>query len=105
MIYLTGPEEVARPHLAMQHLLVAAEEGNNADAQNMIGQMKELGLGGDKGEIMFKRREDVENAAIDITAARGWYRKAMKQGHAGAMFNIGSLYESGTGVEKDLERA
>lgn len=100
---MTGPEEISRPSLAMHHLLIASEEGNNADAQNMIGQMKELGLGGEKSELMFKAREDIPS--IDIAAARSWYKKAMKQGHAGATFNIGCLYESGLGVEKDMERA
>jgi TPR repeat protein len=45
------------------------------------------------------------DGTVDISAARSWYKKAMKQGHAGAMFNIGCLYECGLGVEKDMERA
>jgi len=34
-----------------------------------------------------------------------WYRKAAKQGHAGAQFNLGKMYENGFGVDKNDSRA
>ncbi|KAI8918838.1 hypothetical protein BC831DRAFT_482163 [Entophlyctis helioformis] len=68
-------------------------ESGDADAQNMLGEMLEMGHAtGLEG--------DGEPAAAAV-----WYRRAIQQGHARAMFNLGALYESGLGVGKDHDKA
>ncbi|KAI8913915.1 hypothetical protein DFJ77DRAFT_54002 [Powellomyces hirtus] len=64
----------------------------NADAQNMLGEMIELGLGG-------------PDSNPDHATAAKWYRKAMRQGHPRATYNLAALYEGGLGVGKDVEKA
>ena len=64
----------------------------DANAQNLIGELLELGYG------------DNEQTA-NPSAAAYWYKKAMKQGNARATFNLAALYESGEGVSQDLHRA
>jgi TPR repeat protein len=41
--------------------------------------------------------------AQDFKAAAAWYAKAAAQGHAGAQFNLGILYEGGAGVAQDFK--
>lgn len=66
-------------------LIEKAAKAGNADAQHVQGAVY-LGL---------------EN----FTQAARWYRAAAEQGHANAQFMLGSLYASGRGVEKDLEKS
>lgn len=40
-------------------------------------------------------------AAEDFAEAVEWFRKAAAQGHAGAQFNLGSMYRRGEGVAQD----
>jgi TPR repeat protein len=68
-------------------------QNGNAEAQNMLGELCELGL------------HEVPEGNPDITQAVKWYRRAVQQGHARAMFNMGALYEKGLGVEKDLHKS
>ncbi|KAJ3164922.1 hypothetical protein HDU88_004902 [Geranomyces variabilis] len=80
---------------AQAYLTKAALSGGgdgNAEAQNMLGEMVELGMGG-------------TDSSPDHAAAAKWYRKAMRQGHARAMWNLAALYEGGFGVGKDMEKA
>lgn len=67
--------------------------GGNADAQNMLGELAEMGL-----------YSGIESKADYATAAY-WYRKAIQQGHHRAMFNMGAMYERGLHVEHDIEQA
>ncbi|KAJ3009787.1 hypothetical protein HKX48_007743 [Thoreauomyces humboldtii] len=95
--------------LARHYLLIAAEppsdpssttpspaqqgsQDGSADAQNMLGEMTELGLGGP---------ED----GPDHAGAAKWYRRAMRQGHPRAICNLAALYEGGLGVGVDVEKA
>lgn len=101
-IYLTGPSQIIN-HPKALHYLTKAAENNNSDAQNLVGQMKELGLGNDPTDLTRYQRHEL--IIPDFVAARYWYKRAASKGHTGAMYNIGCLYESGSGVERDLERA
>ena len=67
----------------------AAAESGDAEAQTVVGEIYEKGLG----------------TAPDYARAASWYRKAADQGHARAQFNLGTLYEQGLGVEKDALQA
>jgi len=67
----------------------AAAESGDAEAQTVVGEIYEKGLG----------------TAPDYPRAASWYRKAADQGHARAQFNLGTLYEQGLGVEKDALQA
>lgn len=73
---------------ALKVWLPAAEEGD-AEAQNMVGEIFEQGLG---------TEPNYQVAAL-------WYERAAKQGHKGAQFNLGTLYETGKGVPKDKRAA
>ncbi|KAJ3153799.1 hypothetical protein HDU86_005132 [Geranomyces michiganensis] len=80
---------------AQSYLTKAATSGGedgNAEAQNMLGEMVELGMGG------------ADNRP-NHHAAAAWYRKAMRQGHSRAIWNLAALYEGGFGVGKDMEKA
>ena len=66
----------------------AAIQGE-ADAQNYIGWVYDVGLG-------------VES---DYTEAFKWFVMAAEQGLAMAQANVGEYYELGKGVSKDLEQA
>jgi len=46
------------------------------------------------GKEHYKKREFPE--------ALRWYKKAAAQGHAGAMSDIGYMYQAGRGVERDV---
>lgn len=80
------------PALASTYLTKAATNGKNPDAQNMLGELIELGLGS-------------ESDSPNHTLAARWYRRAMRRGHARATYNLAALYEAGLGVGRDLERA
>lgn len=73
---------------ALKVWLPAAEEGD-AEAQNMVGEIFEQGLG---------TEPNYEVAAL-------WYKRAAEQGHKGAQFNLGTLYETGQGVPQDKQAA
>ena len=76
----------------IQKLKGNSKEGN-ADAQNMLGELTEMGLhGGIEG------KPDYEKAVT-------WYRLAVQQGHGRAMFNLGAMYERGLFVERDMDTA
>ncbi|KAH9246167.1 hypothetical protein BASA81_016308 [Batrachochytrium salamandrivorans] len=63
------------------------------DAQNMLGEMIEMGYaGGIDGDG-------------DPAVAASWYRRAVYLGHVRATFNLAALYEAGQGVEKDYEKS
>jgi len=37
----------------------------------------------------------------DYTQAAAWFRQAAEQGHAGAQFSLGLMYDNGWGVPED----
>ena len=65
--------------------LQRAEKGD-ACARYRVGQLCELLPGGEQEAV-------------------AWYRLAAEQGHAGAMNELATCYESGGGVEVDMELA
>jgi uncharacterized caspase-like protein len=69
---------------ALNVWLPAAEQGN-AEAQTMVGEIYERGLG----------------AEPNYEAAIEWYTRAAKQNFSRAQFNLGTLYEQGLGVPAD----
>ena len=46
-----------------------------------------------------------EGVEEDETEVLKWLRKAAKQGHAGAQYNLGVCYEFGYGVRKNRKKA
>ena len=81
--------EAGRFEEAMEAFLPAARSGN-AEAEEWIGVMYALGLGGE--------RDDVR--------AFEWYLRAAMKGHPGAQSGVGWYYEVGRGMpEPDLVRA
>src|SRR5258706_6151717 len=66
-----------------------AAEAGDAEAQNDVGEIYERGMG------------DVPNYA----AAAIWYQKAADQKYSRALFNLGTLYEAGLGVDQDQLKA
>jgi hypothetical protein len=87
-----GGEYVAYDRADMKSALrvwLAAAEAGDADAQNTVGEIYERGLGGEP---------NYEAAVI-------WYGKAIAQKSSKAMFNMGTLYEQGSGVPRDKVKA
>ena len=41
----------------------------------------------------------------DFDKALYWYKRAIENGHSESIFNLGTLYENGQGVEKDIAMA
>jgi hypothetical protein len=73
---------------AFDEYIILANQGN-ADAQNSIGFMYNIGSG----------------VAKDYQQALNWYRQAANQGHVIAQSNMGFMYENGHGVAKDYQQA
>ncbi|KAI8909549.1 hypothetical protein EDD86DRAFT_205691 [Gorgonomyces haynaldii] len=97
-IMVCGPERIQNLQHATVCLKKAALPSNefpkgHPEAQNMLGELYETGEGSELEE------------GPDIPKALGFYRQAVSQGNARAMFNLGSLHEQGVGCVKDLDRA
>lgn len=73
---------------AMRWYQRAAEAGS-ADAQFLLGQLYEAGVG--------RRR--------DLAAAATWYRMAAEQGHRLAQYKLGLMRYGGSGVARDAAKA
>ncbi|WP_442499623.1 caspase family protein [Methylobacter sp. sgz302048] len=73
---------------ALKVWLPQAQQGN-AEAQVMLGEIYEKGLGG----------------TADPALAAQWYSKAAKQGNSRAQIDLGYLYEKGLGVKKNTRTA
>jgi len=67
----------------------AAQIGEHADAQMLLGDMYRSGHGAEE----------------DITQAVHWYEQAGHQGNIEAQYNLGSMYYDGMGVPENKERA
>ena len=77
-----------RYEAARSYLLIDAEQGDPG-AQNSLGNLHYLGLGGNR----------------DYKKAHQWYLKSAAQAHAPAQINIARLYRDGLGVKRDELRA
>lgn len=64
-----------------------------SDAQNMLGELCEMGL------------HDGADGSADMTQALEWYRKALKNGNDRSMFNLAAIYEKGEVVPRDMDKA
>ncbi len=73
---------------ARDHLSKSAGEGS-AKAQNMLGNLHYLGLGGTR----------------DYLAALDWYLKSAAQADAEAQINVARMYRQGLGVKADVIRS
>lgn len=71
------------------NLWLPLAQGGLADAQANIAWMLQQGLG----------------VPRDLSAAKSWYLKAVKQNHAVAQNNLGAMYEHALGVEKNFQLA
>lgn len=83
---------------AVECLIIAAATSaehpkGDVDAQNMLGELYETGEGTESDE-----GPNYEKAIL-------YYKKAVTQGHPRAMFNLGALYETGLGVDNNLNLA
>jgi len=102
-----------------------ADRGN-AEAQDYLGMMHEVGWGfsPDGVEAMKWYRKSAEQGNADAQFRIGqmyefgergikqdypeafkWYGKAADQGNADALYNIGRMHELGRGVKEDLAEA
>ncbi len=68
---------------------MGAAQAGDPEAQTNVGEIFERGLGGE----------------ANPEAAVVWYQKAADQGFSRALFDLGTLYEQGQGVEKDRMKA
>ena len=84
---------------AAQHAMVAI------DVQTMLRCVENGGMvyhdWAEKKEML----PYVRFLKTDAAEAMRWYRKAAEQGHADAQYQLGSHYELGIGVKKDLDAA
>ena len=78
----------ADPATALKLWMDAAERGD-ADAQNRVGQIYQMGIG--------------TNA--DAVEAVRWFRKAAAQGHRAAALNLAAALETGNGAPPDPDEA
>lgn len=89
---LRGGEYVAHDRADFRSALAVwlplAQEGD-PEAQTYVGEIHEKGMG--------------TPASHELAAY--WYQRAVEQNYSRAQINLGYLYESGLGVERDLTRA
>ena len=87
--------------IAIENMKKLAEKGN-ANAQFTLG-LYYSGLDFEDGKWYDK--EHFFDDRIDQDKSAYWYLQAAKQGHCGAMNNLGYKYQYGQGVNVDLEKA
>ena len=89
---IRGGEYVAYDRADLKSALgvwLQAAQGGDPEAQTNVAEIYERGLGGPP---------NYESAVL-------WYQKAADQKYARALFNLGTLYEQGIGVEQDKLKA
>ncbi len=89
---IRGGEYVAYDRADLKTALAVwlqSAQGGDAEAQTTVAEIYERGLGGPP----------------NYQAAVMWYQKAADQKYSRALFNLGTLYEQGLGVEQDKLRA
>ena len=81
-----------------------AAAAGHAGAQNALGEIYETGyIGRTRGEGYVIKRKTKKQKEMYNGMAIELYKKAIEQGHVGAMANLGYCYVSGIGVEKSYE--
>ena len=80
--------DAADPRQAQRLWQESAAQGDPF-AQNRLGQIHEIGIGG----------------APDYVEAAKWYKRAADSGNRAAAVNLAALYERGQGVPKDMNAA
>ena len=85
LMYLNGFGVEKNIDIAIVHMKKAAEK-NFSKAHNILGMI-------------------FENELLSYDNSRLWYEKGVALGNVDAMFNLGSLYEKGIGVEPSLSKA
>lgn len=89
---IRGGEYVAYDRADLKTALgvwLQAAQGGDAEAETNVAEIYERGLGGPP----------------NYEAAAMWYQKAADQKYSRALFNLGTLYEQGLGVEQDKLKA
>jgi len=72
---------------------MAANQGNNDDAQHTLGNL-------------YRNVEGKKDAVVkDLNKAMYYYKKASDNGSSYSMFTIGTMYAKGEGVDKSLKNA
>lgn len=94
LLIVTGGAKTVSNDLA--HLVAVAKAGD-PEAQYRLGVAYENIHGG--------RFSLAEVARRDVIEAANWYSMAAAQGHVGARYRLGDLYEHGVGVEKNERQA
>ncbi len=107
------------------NILTPLGENGDAKAQQMLGEIYQSGMGGNKDLAAARRwhqaaaEQGVASAQYNLgvmhyyglggqlnyTEAEKWYRKASEQGMAEAQFNLGVLYDRGRGLQQNYELA
>lgn len=125
MLLVQSDEQEKPNNSEIISLLNKSVAQNNADAQNLLGRMYQLGIGVDVNNSLaldlFTKAANQNNAeaqnnlaaiynngigvARDYKLAFNWYFKAIDNGSITALYNIGTMYETGLGVEKSLTMA
>ena len=109
---------------AMMNFMASLEEGVN-ESNFYIGLMYEAGLGvkqdiiesavwykngADKGSSRCQYRFGLynfhnDNSSMSFFEALKWFELSIENGFYDAYFDIGSMYEHGLGVKKDINKA
>ena len=55
--------------------------------------------------LMLAAHDAGLGASQDFAEAATWYRRAAENGHAGAQYSLGTMYQNGWGVEADRDEA
>lgn len=107
VFHLDGLGVPADERAAARFFLEAAKQGFAA-AQFEMGNILASGrFEGDPARIAILGKRKVDSTAVpdDDVAAAEWYRKAATQGHAGAQYNLGWMYNDGRGVPQNFAEA
>ncbi|MSU45686.1 MAG: sel1 repeat family protein [Lacunisphaera sp.] len=80
-----------------------AEPGAKGILANMVADILTQAPGEDPESSFQKARAYLlgDGVSQDSVEAVKWYRRAAEQGHTGAQFDLGDMYESGIGVPRD----
>jgi len=79
--------------IAIEYYKMAANQGDNDNAQHTLGNL-------------YRNLEGKKDAVIkDLNKAMYYYKKASDNGSSYSMFTIGTMYEKGEGVNKSLKNA
>ncbi|KAI8799995.1 hypothetical protein BJ742DRAFT_843411 [Cladochytrium replicatum] len=114
-LYCIAPPPNRRPHLAFSLFLEAAQNPHNdPDAQNMVGRLLEMGIDPSQDQNALLELDEEEAAArVEYRRTKNeaeaveYYRKAIRQGHAGALRRYAEMHETGIEglVARDMQKA